>query len=79
MSAAAAPAANSGHFTAPAAAPFVVPAAFKRVRAIGAEGKEEHADDNPWVHMQLKDPFTQQQVRLLMLLSFTIYACMPWL
>ncbi|KAF6264573.1 hypothetical protein COO60DRAFT_71316 [Scenedesmus sp. NREL 46B-D3] len=60
MSAAGPPAATSGHFT-PAAVPFIVPAAFKSVRTIGAEGKEEHADDNPWVHMQLKDPFTQQQ------------------
>jgi hypothetical protein len=61
MSAAAPPAATPGHFN-PAAVPFIVPAAIKRVRTIGAEGIEEYADDNPWVHMQLKDPFTQQQV-----------------
>lgn len=34
-------------------------ALHKRVRAINAEGLEEHAEDNPWIHMQLKDPFQQ--------------------
>lgn len=48
--------------TVPASAPFIIPAAGTkhRVRIIGAEGQEEAADDNPWVHMQLKDPFQQQ-------------------
>eukprot|EP00775_Hariotina_reticulata_P003124 gene3124-3402_t len=39
-------------------------ALHKRVRAINAEGLEEHAEDNPWIHMQLKDPFQQVQVQM---------------
>jgi hypothetical protein len=31
----------------------------KRLRLLTAEGVEEEADDNPWLRMQLKDPFQQ--------------------
>lgn len=45
----------------PSAVAYILPAAHsKRVRVFAADGKEEEADDNPWVHMQLKDPFQQQ-------------------
>lgn len=42
--------------------PFVLPslgsaAASRRLHSIGADGRGEHAEDNPWVHMQLQDPF----------------------
>lgn len=44
----------------PAAVAYILPAFNKRVQAIAADGQEERADDNPWVHMQLQDPFQQQ-------------------
>lgn len=36
------------------------PPAGKRVRLIGPLGGEEHADDNPWLHMRLQDAPEQQ-------------------
>lgn len=39
---------------------FILPAVHsKRVRVLTADGTEEEADDNPWLRMQLKDPFQQ--------------------
>lgn len=43
-----------------AVATYILPAVHtKRVRLLAADGAEEEADDNPWVYMQLKDPFQQ--------------------
>jgi hypothetical protein len=48
----------------PPAPAYIVagPGPGKRVRLIDARGVEEHADDNPWVHMRLNDGSTEQQV-----------------
>jgi hypothetical protein len=44
---------------------YIVPAGHsKRVRSVAADGQEEEADENPWVHMQLKDPFQQVIISL---------------
>lgn len=45
--------------------PYIVAGAApaKRVRLIDPQGDEEHADDNPWLHMRLQDTDTEQQVR----------------
>lgn len=44
---------------------FILPAVYsKRVRVLTADGTEEEADDNPWLRMQLKDPFQQVCVRV---------------
>lgn len=44
---------------------YILPAVHsKRVRTVAADGAEEEADDNPWLRMQLKDPF--EQVRQLL-------------
>lgn len=61
---------NNQHLQLPA---YILPAVSqhsKRVRAVAADGQEEEADDNPWVHMQLKDPF--QQVRGDCVVVFTL-------